>query len=48
MMRQLSEEERRLTRELENLNLSEKDREEKVKRLIEIEEEQTKNWPFAR
>lgn len=47
MMRQLTEEERRLARELENPNLSEEEAETKRKRLIEIDKEQTKDWPFC-
>lgn len=47
MMRQLTEEERKLTRELEDLNLSEEEAEVKRKRLIEIDNEQTKDYPFC-
>lgn len=47
MMRYLTDEELELDKELENPNLSEEEAEAKRKRLIEIDKEQTKDWPFC-
>lgn len=47
MMRHLTDEELKLLDELEDPNLSEEEAGAKRKRLIEIDKEQTKDWPFC-